>query len=60
MQLVLNIKEKKGQVKTELIVKDQEKATKYEKMIANFYYNLIRTQIEGNNQKQEETKAEEV
>ena len=48
MQLIVTIKEKDGQVKTELTVKGQDKCTKYEKMIATFYWQLIKEQIETN------------
>lgn len=48
MKLIVTIKESGGQVKTELTVKDQEKATKYERMIGTFYWQLIKEQIETN------------
>jgi hypothetical protein len=55
MQLILKIKEKGGKVKTELIVKDQDNATKYEKFIGNFYYDLIKAELQGKNDPKEET-----
>jgi hypothetical protein len=59
MQLILKIKEKGGKVKTELIVKDQDNATKYEKFIGNFYYDLIKNELQGKNDPKEETVNEE-